>query len=72
MRAIYLILLMREYDLGFAKIAIRTNVVAHLIINKTGTLTNAADCDNNLQYVDVLAPLADGALEAQDLQDSSP
>ena len=55
-----------------AKIAIRTNAAAHLIINKTGTLMNAADRDHCMQYVVALALLKGGAPEVQDFQDSSP
>ena len=59
-------------SLHIAKVAIRTNAAAHLIINKTGTLTNAADRDHCMQYVVALALLKGGAPEAQDFQDSSP
>ena len=55
-----------------AKIDIRTNAAANLIINKTGTLTNAADRDHCMQYVVALALLKGGAPEVQDFQDGSP
>ena len=55
-----------------AKVAIRTNAAAHLIINKTGTLTNAADRDHCMQYVVALALLKGSPPEVQDFQDSSP
>ena len=55
-----------------AEVAIRTNAAAHLIINKTGTLSNAADRDHCMQYVVALALLKGRAPEAPDFQDSSP
>ena len=55
-----------------AEIAIRTNAAAHLIINKTGPLTNAADRDHCMQYVVALALLKGRAPEAHDFQDGSP
>ena len=55
-----------------AKIEIRTNAAANLIINKAGTLTNAADRDHCMQYVVALALLKGGAPEVQDFQDHSP
>ncbi|KAL6715300.1 hypothetical protein ACLMJK_007565 [Lecanora helva] len=55
-----------------ARVAIRTNAAANLIINKTGTLTNAADRDHCMQYVVALALLKGGAPEVKDFQDGSP
>ena len=55
-----------------AEVAIRTTQAAHLIINKTERLTNAADRDHCMQYVVALALLKGCAPEARDFQDSSP
>ncbi len=55
-----------------ANIEIRTNAAADMIINKKGTLRNAADRDHCMQYVVALALLKGGAPEAQDFQNGSP
>ena len=57
-------------DQDITRIAIRTNRAAHMIINKTGTLSNAADRDHCMQYMVALALLKGGTPKAQDFQDN--
>lgn len=54
------------------RIEIRTCAAAHLIINKKGTLYNAADRDHCMQYSVAVALLKGAAPEAGDFQDNSP
>lgn len=53
------------------RIEIRTCAAANMIINKRGTLYNAADRDHCMQYVVAVALLKGSAPEAADFQDSS-
>lgn len=59
-------------DKDIAKITIRTNAAADLIINKQGALSNAADRDHCMQYLVALAFLKRSIPEAADFQNSSP
>ncbi|KAH8799350.1 putative 2-methylcitrate dehydratase [Xylogone sp. PMI_703] len=53
------------------RIVIRTNAATDMIINKTGSLTNAADRDHCLQYLVALTFLKGALPEAADFLDSS-
>jgi len=53
------------------RILIRTNAATDMIINKTGTLTNAADRDHCLQYLVALTFLKGSLPEATDFLDTS-
>nr|QTE75987.1 ZopL5 [Diffractella curvata]BBU42021.1 putative 2-methylcitrate dehydratase [Diffractella curvata] len=55
-----------------AKVEIRTNAAADLIINKKGPLSNAADRDHCMQYIVALVLLKGDIPAAQDFQDNSP
>jgi 2-methylcitrate dehydratase len=54
------------------QIDLRTTAAAYLIVNKQGTLHNAADRDHCIQYVVALAFLKEGPPEAADYFDKSP
>nr|QTE76007.1 ScyR7 [Scytalidium album] len=55
-----------------ARVEIRTNSAADMIINKKGILNNAADRDHCMQYIVALAFLKGSIPEAHDFQNSSP
>ena len=54
------------------RIDLRTTAAAYLIVNKQGTLHNAADRDHCIQYVVALAFLKEDPPEAADYLDKSP
>ncbi|KAJ5316620.1 hypothetical protein PENANT_c019G05499 [Penicillium antarcticum] len=54
------------------RIDLRTTAAAYLIVNKKGTLHNAADRDHCIQYVVALAFLKEGPPEAGDYLDKGP
>ncbi|THW75785.1 putative 2-methylcitrate dehydratase, partial [Aureobasidium pullulans] len=56
---------------SIAKILIRTNAAADMIINKTGPLNNAADRDHCLQYIVALTLLKGARPEASDFLGTS-
>ena len=68
----------RLSDLGdvserkIAKVEVRTNGAANTIINKPGTLHNAADRDHCMQYSLAVALLKGDVPAVEDYQDSSP
>lgn len=55
-----------------AKVEVRTNGAANMIINKSGPLHNAADRDHCMQYSVAVALLKGDVPAAEDYQDSSP
>lgn len=58
-------------DKDIAKVEVRTNGAANMIINKPGTLHNAADRDHCMQYSLAVALLKGDVPAVEDYQDSS-
>lgn len=61
-----------NHEKHIAKVEVRTNGPANMIINKVGTLHNTADRDHCMQYSLAVALLKGDVPAVEDYQDSSP
>ena len=61
-----------NHEKSIVRVEVRTNGAANMIINKTGTLHNAADRDHCIQYSLAVALLKGHVPAVEDYQDSSP
>ena len=61
-----------DQERNIARVEVRTNGAANMIINKTGHLSNAADRDHCMQYSLAVTLLKGDAPNTDDYQDTSP
>ena len=62
----------QDVESQIARVDVRTNGAANMIINKTGQLHNAADRDHCMQYALAVVLLKGAAPTPEDFQDGSP